>query len=1016
MTTAIPDNLQKANRFSNYVPKPETRFNLGKPDTKNTFGYPGASLTTKEHLYVDVGKITQLQSGSHVRLQAKGYWEQYATGNLVLATTATATIAAKVKMIISCSPGTGRGSTPVANYSPNEPAWLDYQNLLIHYNVDGLASALKTMFYGSAWKKLQRKSASDQKDWFLTAPKAADEPAGGLIRDSVDLLQGLGFRAKDVEVERRRMAEGVEVVENETIKGEVESFLQGMRWKPNFITAHLSPLKWTTSEYPVSIPLDPFAPTSFYGKGFFLTLNKAQAWLTQIGVYLKRMAEAMQMVLGQLDNFILLDKARSFIGAVKSLYDVVEVNRTDWSNQIGRTWNADNFKPMPDAKLFWNKAYWVSPSADPKNEPQPATLLGGAEPYLLSPQLGATVPFVAEKGGAVVGTADFSDRLLPATLVLTVSGLVTAVEAVPVLLAPPAALVLDGATASYDAAQDRWVLPAGFSQQAGVITKGGALFTVSASPGITLVDRTLQGAKAMLDVDGRYEGVDLTRVNAPGAEARAAELARLLGGKLGCTASASGAKLTLTGVVRGAAGSVSLAAATLPAALGLAGTGVAPSVELDAETVQTRLQAAVGPRAKVVLEGTAPARTLKVTSTATGATAYLEFKGPLAATLFGSDPATASGTAAPDGGTMASKRLAYLENSTRFFAPFQAAAQPLFEATDRLIEVWDTIDKQLKTMQKALLGASSIPSIGMIAGKGGLALASLGEIGAVGHSITLFAVGKPGIPDEEKQTLFEVLTSRLIFTYNKKLEDFLEVDAAKRPSFEKVGHIAALSSGRVNLVASDTMTLMSLKSDVYLVGRTLHLDAKNDVVLAAHAATTRVRGKALELGDLDGAKDAQNKKTQAPTETVSVGASKSLTFAALKGNDPKKRSGLKLRLGSGTNGFATLKSEVDGKVDSSNVGFVFDLKAKRATLGANKSRAQIDVVAGTASFEAEKEVVLTAGNKAVVSVKNDGATIHGKVDIGGVLTVQGSAIPSAQQLKPAAKLNPSFGSSRLSRR
>ncbi len=941
---------QSPTRFSIYVPSPKTRFNLGKADAKSQFGFPGISGLTSEHLFLEIGKLAHLTAGSDVRFQGRGNWDQFAQSSMTLSSMGPITLGSKGKMIIAAAPGGGKSPNFLANYRGSAPSWIDFNFLLLHYTVDGLHSRLKEMFYGGGeapgksflalfsrptpdWMKLHHADAKTQEAWFRDLDAATGAlpdgaPEKGMLAETAKLLWAIGLRTKPTAqppADPNAIANGIGEDAPEAPDA-INPILDEMKWNPKFISSHLAPgAKWKTSDYQALLPLDPYAPTEFYGTGWGELLNKAQAILTQVVVYIRRLTESMETLLMQLENNIVFDKVRSIVTGLKTMGDQITLNMNDWSNQLGKMFEASNYATA--AQRFGGGFDTYIAMKPPSKDAQPAQLDGASEPFDLSLASDFVLRFRDVSGGAE-RTIDFSDLASPAEVVLTL------------LPNDPAA-------------------PTSFS-----------------------------GETASLDVNGTSATVALDAVTGDTAEARATGLAQALNGQAGCTATSAGATVTVRGKAKGSNARVAIQGSTVAAGLGVSGSGAAPTTAISASAVKAKLDALVAGTASITLSGSAPYQAFTVKSATTGAEAYLEFTGPLALTLFGSNPATSTGTDALDATTGFTQWTNYLVGASRIFTPLQQAAQPVLESMQQLGDIAAKFDSALKSIQKALFVGSSIPSVGILAGKGGLALASQGKITGAGHSIVLYAYGKATTPpDHEKQTFFEVLTSGVIFPMNKFLEDAMEVNATKRPSLSAKGSIAAFTNGRINLVGEDAVSLVSLKEEVRAVGQKVLLDGVGNVEINAHQASAVVRGQAIRIGDpVETKPKGATKPSQAGTKVIDAKASKALRFAALDG-DTAADTGVRADLAQA--GTFKVRAVAKGKVDVKALELSVDFKEKAATLGSPATHVRVDDAKGTATVTAKTSVVVGIGKKEMLAVKKDGVTVSGKVDIGGVLTIQG---------------------------
>jgi hypothetical protein len=970
--------IQKAARFQVFVPNPATRWNLGKADDIRKVGFPGASLITDAHLFLSVKKQTQLHSEGAVRLQSNAGWEQHTTGNMTLGATGNVTVGLKGKMILAA--GSGKGFERVAHYDAENPNWSSYNRVLLHYNVDSLTSQLKKLFYGDAWATLQSTPKADQERWFSRAGAVpAGEPTDGMLRAAATRLHELDVSVvgPDVKPEGRG------------------HLLEGMKWSPNFVGAHGirgGIRQWNTSEYQVMVRVDPYAATPVFGEGWGEKLNRVQAYLEQFGVYLNRTADGLAGLLPLLDNNEIFSRVRDAVGAVNGLSKVVQANVVNPSKEWGALGTALVDIPAQTAKGY------ASFAEVPTTDATTAQLVSAAGPFELAAAADLRLEVFTDKNAKSGTVIDFSDLVAPATVTLTLSELHLRVG----VMEPRAgaSIVLDGHVVRYDASLNVWTLPEGFSFDGKSVSKGGASFSLGAVDGVMVWDMSLHGETATLLVDGQAETLELTSVSGMPAAARAAAFAALVQGKLGAHAAASGASVTLTGQRRASGGSVVLVGSAACTALGLAARAVVSGATVDVETMRARLQAALGAHAtvtKVPADGTP--QTLVVETTSAGKSAYLKFSGELATAVFGADPSEASGTDALDAQSMATTWLDALTKWSRPLAPLQTALEPVFASLRKVAEVWGQIDKSLKLLQKAITGTTGNPSIGLFAGRGGIALASHGPISQAGHSVLLIAAGKKGAPLWAKRVEGEWLASK-VFSANKWVEDKLEVESAKRPSPPEKGNINLVSSGRIGMVAVDDVQMMSVSGDVRAVGGRVELDAVSDIAVRAHTAMLSLEGATVQVGTLEGAASDAEGHAQRATQFVNVGAVERVTLLAEAADGAAAGPSVALDTAARS---ARVGSMAARGLD--DVSLVVDLENRSASLGPTHTQLLVEED-GNAVLCAQDTLLLAAGGQEAIEITAGKISLSGAVDVGGVLTIKGSHGSKFDVAKVVARLDP----------
>lgn len=107
-------------RFSIFTKSPDAYFNLGESfgdkflTEYGDFGYPGYSFKTKQHHFTDVGKNLVTQVGGDTKIQGKGEFRLYSSGDMIHSTKSWATLGAfsNVTLVTGC----GQGSAPIPTF------------------------------------------------------------------------------------------------------------------------------------------------------------------------------------------------------------------------------------------------------------------------------------------------------------------------------------------------------------------------------------------------------------------------------------------------------------------------------------------------------------------------------------------------------------------------------------------------------------------------------------------------------------------------------------------------------------------------------------------------------------------------------------------------------------------------------------------------------------------------------------------------------------------------------------
>ncbi len=150
----MSDNvIDTEKRFEILVPKPKTRINLGKRNLTDTgpFGYDGLSISTNADAFIGVDRSTLLQSELGLVVQASGSLRHFSTDPLVISSESDVTVGGKSRVILAS--GAGQGAIPSLSEGTTLrlPA---YNELSLHYLVDGLQSSLFEFFNGRREQKI----------------------------------------------------------------------------------------------------------------------------------------------------------------------------------------------------------------------------------------------------------------------------------------------------------------------------------------------------------------------------------------------------------------------------------------------------------------------------------------------------------------------------------------------------------------------------------------------------------------------------------------------------------------------------------------------------------------------------------------------------------------------------------------------------------------------------------------------------------------------------------------------
>jgi hypothetical protein len=309
-----------SNRLSITVPDYDTRLNLGTPDPGGgqPFGYTGFSAHSQYNFFVDIGRVGLYQTNLGSCWQVGGKWLQWSNQDMYLGTTGNNTFSADNKVTIVAGAGQGQITALTAAASQFEsPRLVEYNNLQLHWRVDGVQVALKQFFYGygqtskinhfirkdipksgvgdKGWRPKGAALQSAQDDY--SRPDAGKSyPTGGFLSDVEKLLTDIG---------QRSLKPGL---------------LRGFEWDANRmdmgrITGRAS------SYFSVFEPFDPYPPSSYDDK---LPFAGTVAGMMQFINNMHRLVDVAKRILGALttDNPI-GKRALAFIQAWQDAQDVV---------------------------------------------------------------------------------------------------------------------------------------------------------------------------------------------------------------------------------------------------------------------------------------------------------------------------------------------------------------------------------------------------------------------------------------------------------------------------------------------------------------------------------------------------------------------------------------------------------------------------------------------------------------------------------------------------------------------
>lgn len=960
MADSSDKNTVAPSRFSVLVPEPMTRFNMGKPEAgKNAFGYPGVSVQAEDHFFADIKQTVHVQAGTRLHLQAGDHFEQFAYKNLNLAANFNATLAANGKVVVAA--GAGQGSLSTIPNGQTPPPWLDYNNLKLHYLVDTVSTGLKKLFYGDKWQEQQEKATDTQADWFKTkAPPMRD----GMLFEFDTLLTDFGYQR--------------------TSNAMLFSTLLGpMKWTPDFVSAQgkAMPWNWASSEYKFLTAGDPYAPSAVMGVPPLRTFTKVMAYVLQTGVLVRRFSDTLESLIPSIMEFEVIARIRGLVFAVRSFNEaILKVQPDAWKQYNPK--NDDNAWTQVHKQSFepFEKGTWHKTRAE---------LTSAAGPFDLSNCASFELEILDTEGGKPK-VVDLSTLGTAAKVTVTLKSTFTAIG---VAAMGDGTLKLDGTTATYSAAEQKWGhgedeegLPEGFTfdAQTHLLTKNGELFTASEPSSLmAFEDRTFSEGSMTIAVDGGVHAVPgLSGINGLTAASRAAALAAKLNGLGGVTATASDATVVVTSSTLGATSSLALSTSVAAhGELGLEGEASGGGALLDAEALKKLLEGKGD--YTVTLGGAPPHQWIEIKHHKNGKDSYLEFAGDPAKAIFGKTPASAKGT---DPG-QSPKDLQPLLNAlfeTLEGTSVQALFRPVLDAVQQVVEVWGKLEDTMKGLQAFLAPQKAKPHLALTAGPGGVTIATNGAVSEVGHSVTVIAAGSMTEVNEKK---FIPLVEDIIHGVekaNEMLAHYLwqnPYEAALVPP--GAGTLNLISSGTVNVVAKDAVRVLS-SADFGVIADNVTLQAAGAIELCAHAGTFLATGAAIQLGSVEAGK-GNGAKVKEATKGIDVSATEKVGVHTEKVGLWLAEKGLRVALGSRNAGKLLDETKVHLAVTP-----------EKATLGdANDHLVLGD---GQVSLKAKTKLTLNVNNKCDLEATGGSVKINGTLDVCGVLKVSGVPVPAMPEI------------------
>lgn len=964
-------------RYAVYVPDPKTRLNLGKPEGgDDKFGYKGASIHTKENMFVDISKTTLMQTGSAMYLTSGGSWTQVGKGGVTVASYANSMWAAAGKVLLAA--GSGMSQSKVGTHG-DAPSGAPYNSLGLHYQVESVHNTLRKLFFGKDFAKLQQTSNSKQSKWATTKGKYE---ADGMLGEIAKLLDELGF-APDSDEDL------------------FKQLLQQLEGKGDHLTSNMKKASVIGSfnDY------DPYYVSGYVSKKLW---TRGLAIILQISVFLTRMADVLAVLVAKITNNELIKRIKHFTGAVKAFTGILaKVKPKEWEKYGGDVWKSAAGK--------WNKK--IDDFSGFSDVAEAAELMSAAEMYDISSLLNASLMMNVAKGGPDI-PLDLSPYAndQPAVHVITMGAELGAIR---VAHTADGTLTLAGRKLTWEQTNSQWVdedaddanrvvawPPDGFVDEGGILKQdGGGLFTAEVSDGVTFTDATFEGFELDVEVDGTTHTVQTAGMNGLTAAARATGAASVLSGVAGISATASGDQVTITTTSTGPDAAIALFAKTPEhVSLGLSGNarGTAGG------------QMSAGQLAKLINQSTTAATAtvvngaVHVVHNTEGNSSHLKFHSPLpagvtqaptpdaATTLFGANPSQDDGKDAS-----AFDRVSEFESIVGYMEGWPGTlgvwVAPVIGGIRQVAGVWGQIVTAAKKIKAIFLGSSWTQGIGMIAGDGGFNVGTSGGIYQAGGTVTLVAMGDNAkVPKD--WTRFNPLFEYPVYKISKwegRFKKYMEkkFKPTEDPKKQGASGFRIVSSEDVVTMARRNIRHVAQNSyEVY--GASVEMIARDKVYIGA-----RKHGAVLEARHIQIGSEFKDDPQEA-TESVSISANDQFVRITTKA------LGVWLQENSKTVAVGSRKSGASPPAIDYDKGHLL-VDGARVAIGniGGGNRRGVIVDGGDVTIDAKSTATIGAGGKTGVEVSASGVAVSGKFEVGSALTVNGTPMPLAP-LVELATLDP----------
>lgn len=813
---------ERSSRFSVYVPSPKVRLNMGPPiykpeDGTAQFGYTGMSLQSDRHLFIDVNKVALYQSGSHSMWQVGGKWLQYSNANMVMASTASNTVAASAKVVIVAGAGHGQ-ITALDHAQPHvTPRMVDYNNLDLHYRVEEVHNGIKQLMYGDDWQGAQQHPQADQ----LQEYEGYSD--GGMLEALRSQFEDLGHS-----------------------KLVAKSMLQPLEWEGNYVEMKNGfPPGGDSSVYPALKAFDPYPPAGFRNPGpakifghFLQTVNFFHRFVDVLGKVGPALTD--NFVIGRVQNLIAIwGHAQDGFQSALNVGDFAR-----WDQSGGTTGLAFGDESGNVAARHTN-AEAFGPSG--------ATLVSRPEYYDLTGLSGDDLKldvYDRKSGTKRVLTLSLAD--LPADPVeLSIATGHQAVRVSVVDSSAVATFTLAGDTFAWDPTTGA-PAPDGFDVDNGLFSRtDNSLFAASAGTNCSVT--SVASGSISVDVDGATKTIDLAGL------ATAANRADFVAAALGSVAAASAGKVTITSAQLGEASKIWVPKTDTEADINAAKLWLGTSkrsngIKAGSAAWLAAQFASLGMRFDA--EAGAPedngSDVCTLTHKQTGEKAYIQVSGGPASRLFGEDPAIAQGKDGDwlknlgDVRVLQYEIAKYPEDVRNMFRPVVEAFKDVMAVYDKIKAIID----ELLSIAGLALGPPS--SIGMFAGDG-ITLGTGGKLFAAADGITLIA-SPTGDPDERKFAMGPVEKWLVKAADWDPLKEYWKNRDAGHPFQvpKKDGH----KSGGIRILSSADL-FMATKTDLRLTalgtaaveGAQVHVAAVVDARVASREGRLGLSGKWIAIGE-----------------------------------------------------------------------------------------------------------------------------------------------------------------------